>query len=120
MNHQNGRKKLNLHPAHRRSLLRNQTIMLIERGTVTSTKARVKEVRRFAEKLVTLARDGNTFNARRRVKALLPYKEKAIVKLFSEIAPRYATRPGGYTRIIPLGRRVSDTAEIAKLEWVIE
>lgn len=118
MNHQLGRKKLNMHPAHKRSLLRNQTILLIEKGSVTSTKARVKEVRRFAEKLVTLAREGNNFNARRRAKAILPYKDAALVKLFAEIAPRYVNRPGGYTRIIPLGRRVSDTAEIAKLEWV--
>lgn len=118
MNHQNGKKKLNLSSAHRRALIRNQTILLITEGSVTSTKARVKEVRRFAEKLVTLAREGNTFNARRRAKSLLPYKEEALVKLFMDIAPRYVNRPGGYTRIIPMGRRVSDTAEIAKLEWV--
>lgn len=118
MNHQNGRKKLNLAAPHRRSLIRNQTILLITEGSLVSTKVRVKEVRRFAEKLVTLAREGNTFNARRRAKALLPYKDEALVKLFTEIAPRYVNRPGGYTRIISLGRRVSDTAEVAKLEWV--
>jgi large subunit ribosomal protein L17 len=118
MNHQNGRKKLNLPAPHRRSLIRNQTILLITEGSLVSTKVRVKEVRRFAEKLVTLAREGNTFNARRRAKALLPYKDEALVKLFTEIAPRYVNRPGGYTRIVPLGRRISDTAEIAKLEWV--
>jgi len=119
MIHQNGRKKLNLKPAHKRSLMRNQTIMLIEKGSITSTKARIKEVQRFAEKLVTLAREGNNFNARRRAKALLPYKEEALIKLFTEIAPRYTQRPGGYTRVIPLGRRLSDTATIAKLEWVM-
>ena len=118
MIHQNGRKKLNLKPAHKRSLLRNQTMILIEHGTVTSTKARIKEVQRFAEKLVTLAREGNTFNARRRAKALMPYKEEVLVKLFMEIAPRYTQRPGGYTRVIPLGKRISDTADMAKLEWV--
>ncbi len=118
MKHQNGRKKLNLPSAHRRSLIRNQTMGLIEHGHLVTTKARAKEVKRFVEKLVTLARDGNTFNARRRAKALLPYKEEVLVKLFKEIAPRYVQRPGGYTRIIPLGRRISDTAEIARLEWV--
>lgn len=118
MNHQNGRKKLNLNAAHRRALIRNQAILFITHGTLVSTKARVKEVRRFTEKLVTLARDGNNLNARRRAKALLPYKEEALVKLFAEIAPRYVNRPGGYTRIIPLPRRISDTAEVAKLEWV--
>ncbi len=104
--------------AHRRSVLRNQVLCLIEYGHLVTTKARAKEVRKLAEKLVTLARNGNDFNARRRAKALLPYKEEVLVKLFSEIAPRYVHRPGGYTRIIPLGRRVSDTAVMAKLEWV--
>lgn len=118
MNHQNGRKKLNLHPAHKRSMMRNQAIILIEKGHLVSTVARIKEVRRFAEKLVTLARNGNDFNARRRAQALLPYKEEALTKLFSDIAPRFKQRPGGYTRIIPLARRISDTAEVARLEWV--
>ncbi len=118
MNHQNGRKKLNLNPAHRRSLLRNQAMILIEHGSLVTTKARAKEVRRFAEKLVTLAREGVNFNTRRRAKAMMPYKEEVLVKLFNEIAPRYVNRPGGYTRIIPMGKRLSDTAEIAKLVWV--
>lgn len=119
MKHQNGRKKkLNLKPSHKKSLLRNQTIHLITFGHLISTKTTVKEVQRFAEKLVTIAREGNTFNARRAAKAVLPYKEEALIKLFTEIAPKYVTRPGGYTRVIPLGRRISDTAEIAKLEWV--
>ncbi|MGC2310158.1 MAG: 50S ribosomal protein L17 [Candidatus Babeliaceae bacterium] len=118
MNHQNGRKKLNLPSKHRRALIRNQALTLIMHGSLTSTKARVKEVRRFVEKLVTLARKGNTFNGRRQAKALLPYKEEALELLFHDIAPRYVQRPGGYTRIISLGRRESDTASIAKLEWV--
>lgn len=119
MIHQSGYKKLNMRPAHRKALMRNQAITLILHGSLTTTKARVKEVRRFVEKLVTLAREGNNFNARRQAKALLPYKEEALVKLFAEIAPRYVSRPGGYTRIISLGRRASDTAEVARLEWVV-
>jgi large subunit ribosomal protein L17 len=99
-------------------MLRNQVIMLITYGYVVSTKARVKETKKLAEKLVTIARGGNDFNARRRVKALLPYKEDAIIKLFMEIAPKYTERPGGYTRIIPMGQRPSDTATIARIEWV--
>lgn len=119
MKHQSGRKKLNLASSHRLALLRNQTITLIMYGHLVTTTARAKEVRRFAEKLVTIAREGNTFNARRRAKALLPYKEQALVKLFIDIAPRYIHRPGGYTRIIPLGQRLSDTASVSKLEWVL-
>ncbi len=118
MKHQSGLKKLNRKPAHRRAMLRNQVLHLINYGHLVTTKARVKEVRRLAEKVVTIARQGNTFNARRRVQALLPYNDKLVIKLFKEIAPDYVDRPGGYTRIIPMGQRKSDTATIARLEWV--
>ena len=118
MVHQNGRKKLNMKSPHRKALLRNQVIHLIKYGHLVSTKARVKETRRLAEQIVTIAREGNTFNVRRRVHALLPYDSAAVIKLFKEIAPEYVSRPGGYTRIVPLGKRMSDTAPIARLEWV--
>jgi large subunit ribosomal protein L17 len=118
MVHQSGRKKLNRNSAHRRALIRNQAIHLITYGHLVTTKPRVKEVQRFVEKMVTAARDGNTFNARRYVMAALPYKKEAVIKLFKEIAPRYVTRPGGYTRVIPMGRRTSDTAPVSRLEWV--
>jgi large subunit ribosomal protein L17 len=118
MMHQNGRKKLNMSGSHRVSVLRNQAIHLITFGHLTTTKARVKEVQKFVEKIVTIARVGNHFNARRRVAALLPYKPEAVIKLFTSIAPLYVQRPGGYTRVINLGRRPSDTASIARLEWV--
>ena len=118
MNHQNGKKKLNLKYSHRIAMLRNQLMHLIENGFLVSTKARVKEVQKLADKVVTIARVGNDFNARRRVHALLPYKPEVVVRLFTTIAPKYVERPGGYTRIIPMGKRVSDTATIARIEWV--
>lgn len=118
MRHQNGRTKLNLKPSHRRSLLRNQVIHLVMYGHLVTTKANAKETQRLAEKLVTIARVGNDFNSRRRAQQLLPYKQDALVKLFKEIAPKYVSRPGGYTRVIPMGKRASDTATIARLEWV--
>lgn len=119
MKHQSGRKKLNLKSSHKRALMRNQVIHLITHGHLVTTKARVKEVQRLAEKLVTIARKGSQdFNARRRAQSLLPYKQEALLALFNEVAPRYTERPGGYTRVIPLGRRMSDTAPIARLEWV--
>jgi large subunit ribosomal protein L17 len=118
MNHQNGRKKLNLKGSHRRSMLRNQAIHLIMYGHLVTTRANAKEVRRLVEKMVTVARTGHSFNNHRRVQAFLPYNQEAVLKLFKEIAPGYATRPGGYTRLIPMGQRVSDTATIARLEWV--
>jgi len=118
MRHIKGRKKLNRRPAHRRAMLRNQVMTLILYGSLTSTKPRIKEVRRLAEKMVTIARQGNTFHARRRARMILPYSEEALDKLFTQIAPKYVQRPGGYTRFVPLGQRVSDTAPMAKLTWV--
>jgi len=118
MMHQNGRKKLNRKSSHRKSLLRNQVLHLIAYGHLRSTKPRIKQVQRLAEKVITIARTGNSFNARRRVQALLPYNKKLVIKLFSEIAPQYIGRPGGYTRVLSLGKRTSDTAPIARIEWV--
>ena len=118
MNHQNNKKKLNMKYPHRMAVLRNQAIHLITYGHLVSTKVRVKAVQRFVEKLVTVARKGNDFNTRRRAQAIIPYSEEALLKLLKEIAPKYVQRPGGYTRVIPMGRRASDTATIAKLEWV--
>lgn len=118
MNHQNGRKKLNLKSGHRRALLRNQVIHFIRYGFLQTTKPRAKEVQRFAEKLITIARVGYDFNTIRRIKQLLPYDEAMMKKLIKEIAPKYTGRPGGYTRLVNLGRRESDTAVVARLEWV--
>ncbi len=118
MHHQNGRRKLNLKAPHRRSLLRNQVISFINYGFLQTTKPRIKEVQRLAEKIVTIARKGWEFNTIRQVKQLLPYDVSAVEKLIKEIAPKYVTRPGGYSRVISLGRRVSDTAPIARIEWV--
>jgi len=116
--HQHGRKKLNMKSAHRTSVIRNQIIHLITYGFLQSTKVRVKAVQKATEKLVTVARKGDNFNIIRRIKQELPYNMVAVRKLIDEIAPKYTTRPGGYTRVISLGIRASDTAPIARLEWV--
>jgi large subunit ribosomal protein L17 len=118
MMHQNGRKKLNVKSGHRKALLRNQVIHLINYGFLQTGKVQVKEVQRVAERIVTVARTGYDFNTIRRIKQLLPYDDAAVTKLIKEIAPKYVGRQGGYTRVISLGRRVSDTAPIARLEWV--
>ena len=118
MNHQNGRKKLNMSSAHRKAVLRNQVIHFVKFGVLQTTKARVKEVQKLTEKIVTIARVGYDFNTIRRVKSILPYDADAVTKLIKEIAPKYVNRPGGYTRVIPMGMRASDTATIARLEWV--
>jgi len=118
MNHQNGNHRMNMRISYRMAYLRNQVINLITYGHLSTTKGRAKQIQRYAEKMVTVARVGNDFNTIRRVNQLLPYSETACKKLIQEIAPRYTQRHGGYTRMIPLGRRPSDTAPIARIEWV--
>ncbi len=118
MKHQIGKKKLNIRAPHRRALLRNQAIHFIKNGVLQTTKARAKEVQKLVEKTVTVARNGYDFNTIRRVRKILPYDFKMVEKLIKEIAPKYVDRPGGYTRMIPMGKRPSDTATIARLEWV--
>lgn len=113
--------KLGRSQSHRDALLANQAISLIEHSRIQTTLAKAKAVAPFAEKLVTLAKS-NTLHSRRRALALLQNNStrtaKAVSKLFSEIGPRCASRNGGYTRIIKLGERKSDSAPIALLEWV--
>ena len=99
-------------------MIRNQSILLIKKGCLQTTKARVKEVQRFIEKLVTIAKNGNDFNVVRRIMAKLPYDKSSVRSLIKDIAPRYKERNGGYTRMIPMGQRNSDTAKISRLEWV--
>ena len=118
MKHQNGRKKLNLKSGHRKALLRNQLGHFIRYGILQTTKVRAKEVQKLAEHAVTIARQGYDFNTIRRVRQILPYDLEIVKKIIKEIAPRYVGRPGGYTRVISLGRRESDTAPVARLEWV--
>lgn len=114
----NGKAKLNMQSDHRKSVLRNQMISVIKYGKLVSTKARVKEVQRLVEKLVTIARAGKSFNVIRRLRQEIPYSLEAVYKLIEEIAPRYTERPGGYTRCLNLGKRISDTAPMALLTWV--
>lgn len=120
MIHQSGKKKLNCSPKHRKALVRNQALHFIKYGILKTTVARIKEVRKIVEKVVTIAKAGNHFNNIRKANSILPYDKKAIEKLFKEIAPRYVTRPGGYTRTFLLQQRISDTAKIGQLMWVLE
>ncbi len=116
--HQSGYAKLNMKPPHRRAVMRNQVIHLIKFGMLQTTSVRAKAVQRMAEKMVTIARKGRDFNVIRRLKKELPYDAKAVDKLINDIAPKYVERRGGYTRVYSLGKRVSDTASISRLEWV--
>lgn len=134
MRHLKAGRQLNRNAAHRRALFRNLALELFRHERIITTVAKAKEVRPFVEKLITLARKG-TLQARREVLARLgpaaksevrphPDPEKAdtthvIIKLFRDIAPRYADRPGGYTRVLKrTERRLGDAGETAYLELV--
>ncbi len=116
MRHQKKTVKLGRTAEHRKALLANQVCSLIEHQRIKTTLAKAKAVRPLAEKMVTLGKNGS-LHARRTALAVLRQKG-AVKKLFDDIAPRSADRKGGYTRIIKLGQRKSDSASVAFLEWV--
>jgi large subunit ribosomal protein L17 len=116
MRHQKKTVKLGRTAEHRKALLANQVCSLIEHQRIKTTLAKAKAVRPLAEKMVTLGKNGS-LHARRTALAVLRQKD-AVKKLFDDIAPRSASRKGGYTRIIKLGQRKSDSAAVAFLEWV--
>jgi large subunit ribosomal protein L17 len=116
MRHQKKTLKLGLTAAHRKALLANQVCSLIEHQRIKTTLAKAKAVRPLAEKMVTLGKKGS-LHARRTALATLRQKD-AVKKLFDDIAPRAADRKGGYTRIVKLGARKSDSAPVAFIEWV--
>jgi large subunit ribosomal protein L17 len=116
MRHQKKTVKLGRTAEHRKALLANQVCSLIEHQRIKTTLAKAKAVRPLAEKMVTLGKQGS-LHARRTALAVLRQKG-AVKKLFDDIAPRSAERKGGYTRIIRLGLRKSDAAEVAFIEWV--
>jgi large subunit ribosomal protein L17 len=119
MRHLKAGRKLGRNASHRLALMRNLTRALIEHGRIITTLEKAKEARRFAEKLITLAKKG-TLHARRLALARLPCKD-TVAKLFNEIGPRFQDRPGGYTRVIKRHqRRLGDAGKTAFLELLKE
>ena len=116
MRHQKNTVRLGRKADHRKALLANQVCSLIEHRRIKTTLAKAKAVRPLAERMVTLGKDGS-IHARRTAFATLRQKD-AVKKLFDEIAPASGERNGGYTRIIRLGQRSSDSAFMALIEWV--
>ncbi len=116
MRHQKKTIKLGRKAEHRKALLANQVCSLIEHQRIKTTLAKAKAVRPLAERMVTLGKNGS-IHARRTALARLRQKS-AVKKLFDDIAPRSAERNGGYTRIVKLGQRKSDSAPMAFIEWV--
>jgi large subunit ribosomal protein L17 len=117
MRHRRQRNKLSRDSAHRRSLLRNLSRDLIEHERIKTSQAKAKAVKPEVEKLITLAKRGD-LHARRQALAELGQDRFLVHKLFEEVAPRYAERAGGYTRIVKLGPRRSDATEMVFLELV--
>ncbi len=116
MRHAKSGKKLGRDASHRRALYANLTGALITHGRIETTEAKAKAVRPYAEKLVTLGKRGD-LHARRQAMAELRSND-VVHHLFSEVAPRFAERPGGYTRIVKLSPRQGDAAPMAFLEFV--
>ena len=117
MRHKKKRNKLSRDAAHRAALLSNLSKQLIQHERIQTSQAKAKAVKPEVEKLITLAKRGD-LHARRQALASLHNYEFIVHKLFDEVAPRYATRPGGYTRIVKLGPRRSDSTEMVYLELV--
>lgn len=111
-----GTRKLNLPTDQRMALLRGLVTSLLENGKIETTVTRAKEARSLAEKMITLGK-ANTLHTRRQALAFIT-KEDVVTKLFEEIAPKYADRNGGYTRIIQTGTRRGDAAPMAIVELV--
>ena len=116
MRHAHKGRKLGRDSAHRKALYANLACSLIEHGRIKTTQAKAKAVKPYAEKMITLGRRGD-LHARRQALAELRTQE-IVHKLFSDVAPRMADRPGGYTRIIKIGHRLGDAAEMVYLELV--
>lgn len=125
MRHNVAHRKLGRVTEHRLALLRNQAIALLRHERIETTMPKAKELRPFVERLITVAKrgvaadeaKGKTLHARRAVLAELPDKD-VVGKLFETIAPRFAERPGGYTRILRVGFRRGDSAEMAQVELI--
>ena len=118
MRHRAKGRQLSRTSTHKRAMLNNMATSLFVHGGVITTEAKAKELRPFAEKLITLARRGD-LHARRLVERRIKDRE-TLSRLFGEIGPRFAARPGGYTRILKLGHREGDGADVARIELLAE
>ena len=116
MRHKVAGRKLGRTTGHRRAMYRNLMTDLLDREKIVTTEAKAKEVRSLAEKMITLGKGGGLHSYRQALSLIMD--EKVAAKVFAELAPRYAERPGGYTRIVKLGPRLGDGAPMVQLELV--
>ena len=118
MRHRKAGRQLRRTSEQKLALMRNLAQSLIEHGAIETTEAKAKELRPFVEKLITKARSGTLHDRRHAVRHV--QKRETADKLFKEVGPRFARRPGGYTRILKTGHRKGDGAEMARIELVQE
>lgn len=118
MRHRAKGRQLGRTAEHRKALLRNMATSLFRHERIVTTTAKAKELRPYAERLITLARRGD-LHARRLAERKIQDRD-VLARLFAEIGPRFASRPGGYTRILKLGHRTGDGAETARIELLAE
>lgn len=118
MRHNNTGRRLGRNSSHRAAMMRNMVTSLLEHEKITTTDARAKELRKLAEKMITLGKRGD-LHARRQAAQVLRDR-KVVGKLFDMIGPRFQDRPGGYTRILRLGQRLGDNAALVRIELVEE
>jgi large subunit ribosomal protein L17 len=116
MRHRVAGRRLGRSSAHRRALYRNLVTDLLKHEKITTSQAKAKEIRSLAEQMITLGKEGGLPSRRKALSFILD--EKVTDKVFTELAPRYAERPGGYTRIIKLGPRPGDGAPMIQIELV--
>jgi large subunit ribosomal protein L17 len=116
MRHRNGLRKLNRTSSHRKAMLRNMCNSLLKHEAIKTTLPKAKELRRFIEPLITMAKEASL--AHRRLAFDRLRDRDMVVKLFDELGPRFQARPGGYTRILKMGFRVGDNAPMAYVELV--
>ena len=116
MRHRLAHRKLNRNPSQRKALLRGLATQLVETGRIVTTLERAKELRGVVEPLVARAKVDSVAN--RRLIGSYLYGDKALTRLFKDVAPAHATRPGGFTRIVKLGLRAGDNARRAMIEFV--
>ena len=118
MRHQKTGRQLGRNSSHRKAMFRNMVVSLLDHESIKTTDAKAKELRKYAEKLITLAKKGD-LHARRRARVMINDKD-VLNKLFDTLAARYKDRPGGYTRIVKLGLRPGDNAPLSVIQLVQE
>jgi large subunit ribosomal protein L17 len=115
MRHVKAFRRLGMNASHRKAMMRNMVTSLIEHERIETTDTRAKEIRRLADRMVTLGKRGDLHSLRLSLKTVRT--KTAAKKLFDELGPRFKEKQGGYTRIVKIGRRHGDSADMAILEW---